>query len=145
MGTALSERIGTRLTNVTRVDSDWNELGASGAQYDFALSALNMHDTYYMQSPEESAEFMSSTYAVLKPGGVFGIIDHAGNPDGENGNLHRIDKALAIELATAAGFTVEAESNLLASTADDRTQGVFSEGIRGKTDRFILKLRKPAE
>lgn len=145
MGTALSERIGDRLANVTKVDSDWNELGMSGAQYDFALSALNMHDTYYMQSPEESAEFMAATYAVLKPGGVFGIIDHAGNPDGDNGSLHRIDKGLAVELATAAGFTMEAESDLLANSADDGTQGVFSEGLRGNTNRFILKLRKPAE
>lgn len=145
MGTALSERIGDRLTNVTRVDSDWSELGMSGAQYDFALSALNMHDTYYMQSPEDSAVFMASTYSVLKPGGVFGVIDHAGNADGDNGKIHRMDKDLAIKLATAAGFVVEAESDLLANSADDHTQGVFSEGIRGNTDRFVLKLRKPAQ
>jgi predicted methyltransferase len=145
MGTALSERIGDRLTNVTRVDSSWAELGTSGAQYDFALSALNTHDTYYMQSPEATAEFMASTFAVLKPGGIFGVIDHAGNADGENGKLHRVDKGLVIELATAAGFVVEAESDLLANSADDHTQSVFSEGIRGNTDRFVLKLRKPAE
>lgn len=144
-GVALSERIGDRLTNVTRLDSTWAELGASGAQYDVALSALNFHDAYYLQSPEAAAEMMASVYTVLKPGGVFGIIDHAGNADGENNTLHRIDKAIVIELATAAGFTVEADSDLLANSEDDHTQGVFSEGIRGKTDRFLLKLRKPAE
>ena len=144
MGTALSERIGDRLSNVTRVDSSWAELSASGAQYDFALSALNTHDTYYMLSPEISAEFMAAVFTVLKPGGVFGVIDHAGNADGENGELHRINKGLAIELATAAGFVVEAESDLLGNAEDDHTQGVFSPGIRGNTDRFTLKLRKPA-
>jgi predicted methyltransferase len=144
-GVALSERIGDRLTNVTRVDLSWAELGASGAQYDAAMSALNLHDAYYLQSPETAAEMIASVYTVLKPGGVFGVIDHAGNADGDNGSLHRIDKALAIELATAAGFTVEDESDLLGNGADDHTQGVFSEGIRGKTDRFLLKLRKPAE
>jgi len=143
-GVALNERIGDRLTNVTRVDSTWAELGASGAQYDLALSALNLHDTYYLQSPEASAEFMAAVYTVLKPGAVFGIIDHVGNPDGPNDQLHRIDKALAIKLATAAGFTVEAESDMLRNSEDDHTQSVFSEGIRGRTDRFILKLRKPA-
>ncbi len=143
-GVALSERIGERLTNVTRVDSSWAELGASGAQYDAALSALNFHDAYYLQSPEAAAEMMASVYTVLKPGAVFGVIDHVGNPGGPNDELHRIDKALAIELATAAGFTVEGQSDLLGNSEDDHTQGVFSEGVRGKTDRFLLKLRKPA-
>ena len=83
-GVELSERIGDRLTNVTRVDSSWAELGVSGAQYDAALSALNFHDAYYLQSPEAAAELMASVYTVLKPGGVFGVIDHVGNPDGEN-------------------------------------------------------------
>jgi predicted methyltransferase len=108
------------------------------------MSALNFHDAYYLQSPEAAAEMMASVYSVLKPGGVFGIIDHAGNADGDNGSLHRIDKAIAIELATAAGFVVDGDSDLLANSADDHTQGVFSEGIRGQTDRFLLKLRKPA-
>jgi predicted methyltransferase len=144
MGTALTERIGDRLTNVTRVDSSWAELGASGAQYDFAMSALNVHDTYYMQSPEISAEFIAAVFTVLKPGGVFGVIDHAGNADGANGDLHRINKDVAIELATAAGFVVEVDSDLLGNAEDDHTQGVFSPGVRGNTDRFILKLRKPA-
>jgi len=144
-GVDLSERIVDRLTNVTRVDSSWAELGASGAQYDLALSALNFHDAYYLESPEAAAELMASVFTVLKPGGVFGVIDHTGNPDGDNNSLHRIDKAIAIEVATAAGFTVEAESDLLANGEDDHTQGVFSEGIRGSTDRFLLKLRKPTE
>lgn len=143
-GVALSERIGDRLTNVTRVDSSWTELGASGAHYDVALSALNAHDAYYLESPEAAAEMLASVYTVLKPGGVFGVIDHVGNPDGDNGSLHRIDKGLVVEMATAAGFTVEGDSDLLANSDDDHTQGVFSEGIRGQTDRFLLKLRKPA-
>jgi predicted methyltransferase len=143
-GVALSERIGDRLANVTRVDSSWAELGASGAQYDFALSALNLHDAYYLESPEAAAEMLTAVYTVLKPGGVFGVIDHAGSPDSPNNELHRIDKAIVVELATAAGFTVEDESDMLANSEDDHTQNVFSEGIRGKTDRFLLKLRKPA-
>jgi predicted methyltransferase len=144
-GVALAERIGERLTNVTRLDSTWTELGAMSARYDFAMSALNLHDAYYLQSPEAAAELASVIYSILKPGGVFGVIDHAGNPDGDNESLHRMDKALAIEILTGAGFVVEADSDLLANPDDDHTQGVFSEGIRGQTDRFVLKLRKPAE
>ena len=93
----------------------------------------------------DAAEFLAAVHSVLKPGGVFGIIDHVGNPDGDNNSMHRIDKALAIEMATAAGFTVEGDSDLLANPDDDHTQSVFSEGLRGHTDRFLLKLRKQAE
>lgn len=142
-GIALDERIGDRLANVTRVDSSWAELATSGAQYDVALSALNFHDTYYLQSPEASAEFAAAVYATLKPGGVFGVIDHAGNPDGDNESMHRINKALVIEIATAAGFELDAESDMLANSADGHILGVFAEGIRGETDRFLLKFSKP--
>jgi len=142
-GTALSERIGDRLGNVTRVDADWATLAASGAQYDVALSALNFHDTYYLQSPESSGEFAAAVFTVLKPGGVFGVIDHAGNPDGDNGKLHRIDRDLVVEIVTGAGFELEAESRMLANPADGHILGVFDEGIRGQTDRFLLKFRKP--
>lgn len=142
---ALAQRIGDRLTNVTKLDASWAELAAMGRRYDAALSALNFHDVYYLQSPESAAEMMATVYAILKPGGVFGLIDHVGNPDGENNTLHRIDKAIVLEVATAAGFVVEGDSDLLANPADDHTQGVFSEGIRGQTDRFLLKLKRPAE
>ena len=143
-GNALSERIGERLSNVTKLDATWAELGAIDARYDAAMSALNFHDAYYLESPEAAAEMMSVVYGILKPGGIFGVIDHVGNPGGDNSSLHRIDKDLVVEIATAAGFVVEAESDLLANPADDHTQGVFSEGIRGQTDRFLLRLRKPA-
>ena len=139
----LDARIEGGLSNVTRLDSTWEEVGAMEGQFDVALSALNIHDVYYLESPEAMAEFASAVYSALKPGGVFGIIEHVGNPDGDNANLHRIDKELVIDTVTAAGFVVEADSDLLANPADDHTQSVFAEGIRGRTDRFLLKLRKP--
>jgi predicted methyltransferase len=139
----LDARIEGGLGNVTHLHSTWAELGAMGAQYDVALSALNIHDVYYMESPEAMAEFVGAVHNVLRPGGVFGIIEHAGNPDGDNANLHRINKNIVIEAVTAAGFVVEDDNGLLANPADDHTQSVFAEGIRGQTDRFLLKLRKP--
>jgi predicted methyltransferase len=35
------------------------------------------------------------------------------------------------------------ESDVLANAKDPRTAKVFDESIRGKTDQFILKFRKP--
>jgi predicted methyltransferase len=43
----------------------------------------------------------------------------------------------------AAGFEFVASSDVLANPADPRTGKVFDAGIRGKTDQFILKFRKP--
>lgn len=139
----LDARIDGGLSNVTRLDSSWAELGAMDARFDVALSALNVHDVYYLESPEAASEFAAAVFNVLNPGGVFGIIEHAGNTDGDNASLHRIDKNIIVEIVTAAGFVVEQDSDLLANPADDHTQSVFSEGIRGQTDRFLLKLRKP--
>jgi len=141
--TALKERIDDRLKNVTKLDASWADLAAMDEQFDAVLSALNFHDAY-LQSPEDAAAMAAAVYKVLKPGGVFGVIDHVGNPDGDMKALHRIDKALVVDIATAAGFVVEGDSDLLANPDDDHTQGVFSEGLRGHTDRFLLKLRKPA-
>ena len=42
-----------------------------------------------------------------------------------------------------AGFKLEAQSNLLRNPADDHSLLVFDPKIRGKTDRFIYKFRKP--
>lgn len=134
-----------RLANVTRLDAEYENMGPETGQFDAAISALNFHDAYYLGSPEAAAGFMSAVYSILKPGGVFGVIDHDGNPDGDNSSLHRIDKSIAVQVATAAGFVVEGDSDILANPDDDHTQGVFADGLRGHTDRFVLKLRKPAE
>lgn len=142
--TALAERIGDRLPNVTKLDASWSELAEVEQRFDVALSALNFHDAYDGQSPEDAAEMASAVYTVLEPGGVFGIIDHVGDPGADNKSMHRIDKATVIDVVTAAGFELEDESNLLQNPDDDHTQGVFSEGLRGQTDRFLLKFRKPA-
>jgi hypothetical protein len=43
----------------------------------------------------------------------------------------------------AAGFKFDSESSILANPADPRTAKVFDQTIRGHTDQFILKFRKP--
>jgi predicted methyltransferase len=44
----------------------------------------------------------------------------------------------------AAGFVLEAESGLLANPDDDHTKSPFDPAWRNRTDRFVLKFRKPA-
>jgi len=56
--------------------------------------------------------------------------------------LHRIPKGIVVDMAEAAGFDLAAEGTMLARPDDDLSQMVFRQDIRGKTDRFVLKLRK---
>lgn len=143
-GKQLTARLeGGRLGNVSRRDMNVHELGLEPGSVDFALTALNFHDMYYLMSPEVAAGTLASIYALLKPGGVLGLIDHFGAPEADNAALHRIDPQIVRDVAVAAGFIVEAESGILHNYNDDLTQIVFAPEIRGKTSRFVLRLRKP--
>jgi predicted methyltransferase len=141
---ALSARLaGNRLPNVSRMNSGFEDIATIAGTFDAAITALNFHDIYNGRGPEAALATMQAIYTALKPGGIFAIIDHVGVAGADNAALHRIEKSLAIESAKSAGFVVEGDANILANAADDHTQGVFAEGIRGKTDRFLLKFVKP--
>lgn len=141
---ALTERLANdRLPNVERLDADLQNLELRAESLDAAITALNIHDVYHRGGKEAVVAMLQTIRGLLKPGGVLGIIDHAGDPGADNASLHRIEKSKAVEAAKAAGFEVAAESDLLASAKDDHTQMVFAEGLRGETDRFLLKLEKP--
>jgi predicted methyltransferase len=45
----------------------------------------------------------------------------------------------------AAGFKFYSESSILANPADLRAAKVFDQTIRGHTDQFVLKFRRPGE
>jgi predicted methyltransferase len=141
---AISERLaGNRLPNVSRVNGGVDAVSSADGQYDAALTALNFHDIYNGQGVDAAVAELQAIHGLLKSGGVFGIIDHAGAAGADNESLHRIEAAKVLETAEAAGFMVDGQSDILANPADDHTQGVFAEGLRGSTDRFVIKLRKP--
>jgi len=85
-------------------------------------------------------------FAHLKPGGELVIIDHAavdGSDLSVTDTLHRIDQATLRREVEAAGFVFEAESQVLRNPADNRTERVFDADIRGHTDQFVMRFRKP--
>jgi predicted methyltransferase len=138
---ALTDRLaGNRLPNVRRLDREFDDLGLVQGSVDVAITALNLHDLYN-RDPAAAQGVLMAIGSVVKPGGVIGIIDHVGNAGADNASLHRMDPADAVAAAEAAGFSVE-QSSVLANPADDHTQGPFAEGLRGYTDRFVLKLTK---
>jgi predicted methyltransferase len=107
----------------------------------------NYHDLYdKFMGPADVPGFNRQVFAALKPGGVYVVLDHAaaaGAPMSVTETLHRIDKARVIKDVEAAGFKLDGESKVLANPADDHTKGVFDPSIRGKTDQFLLRFRKP--
>jgi predicted methyltransferase len=142
---ALTSRLANgRLANVVRLDRELGDLGLAPGSIDFALTALNFHDVYNGRGPEAAEAFLKLVYTLLEPGGVLGLIDHAGGASVDDKQLHRIDEELVVAVAVRAGFVVEATSDVLHNPADPRTLGVFAPGMRGNTDRFVLRLRKPS-
>ncbi len=71
------------------------------------------------------------------------MIDHSGTEGNDNAKLRRIEEQKVREAAKRAGFEVVGSSDLLRNPADDLSTGVFDPAIRGHTDRFLIKLRKP--
>lgn len=115
---------------------------------DLIFTAQNYHDLHLgSATPEQITAINGQLFAALKPGGVLLVIDHHaadGSGDRDSNKLHRIDIATVKAELTAVGFVLEAESDILRNPADPRTANVFDPALRGKTDQFVLKFRKPA-
>jgi len=112
---------------------------------DIVFTALNYHDVHNVPDLDIPA-FNKSIFDALKPGGVFLVVDHAaaaGSGARDTSTLHRIDPQTVKSEVEAAGFVLAGESKLLQSSQDDHTLAVFDPSIRGKTDQFVLKFRKP--
>lgn len=114
---------------------------------DTIVTIQNFHDLYLKPFPAGTgAKASAALFAALKPGGVLVVVDHSAVPGSgtrDADTLHRIDKAAVIEALTAAGFKLEAEAPLYARPEDPRSANVFDPAIRGKTDQFALRFRKP--
>lgn len=114
---------------------------------DVIWTSQNYHDLHdAFAGPADIAAFNKAVYAALKPGGVFVVLDHAAAPGSglsATETLHRIDPAAVKQEVTAAGFEFVGESDVLRNPADDHTKPVFDPSIRGHTDQFVYKFRKP--
>jgi predicted methyltransferase len=141
-----------RLGNVRQVTAEIGDLQLAPASLDAALFVMSYHDAYWR--PEDGswnktdpAELLKVLFTGLKPGGVVVVQDHVATPGGDTAKvvdtLHRIDPALVKQDFAKAGFVFDGESKVLAHPQDDHTKLVFDEAIRGKTDQFIYRFRKP--
>ena len=119
---------------------------------DLIFTNLNYHDLYwesekYKFPRVDVPKALAGWFTSVKPGGHVVIIDHAGPAGGDPrevaDRLHRIDPERVKADMAAAGFVLEAESPVLRRSEDDHSKLVFDPAVRGKTDRFMLKFRRP--
>ncbi|MEQ8935206.1 MAG: hypothetical protein RIE56_05390 [Amphiplicatus sp.] len=134
---------------------------------DLVLTFRNVHN--WMGAGTAEANF-AKFYAALKPGGVLGVVEHRAPeeaPAGFEGSSGYVKESTVIGFAEAAGFELEARSEINANAADtkDHPFGVWtlppvrrSSEVRGEetpdfdrakydaigeSDRMTLKFRKP--
>jgi predicted methyltransferase len=114
---------------------------------DVVFTSQNYHDyPDKFMGPTDLKVLNAAVFAVLKPGGVYVIVDHSGEPGSglrDTDTLHRIDEVTVKQQVLAAGFEYVGESDVLRNKSDDRKTNVFNPAIRGRTDQFAYKFRKP--
>lgn len=145
-------KIRGRYSNVTFYATPTTSMALPKDSFDLVLLHLMFHDFYW-----ESAEFgfakvdpnqvARELFAATRSGGAVVVADHVAEagrePRAEVERSHRIDPAVVRAAFDAAGFRFEEESPLLRRADDDHSKRVFDPTIRGKTDRFLFRFRRP--
>lgn len=140
-----------RLANVELLLAENNELQLPADSFDAIMMVLAYHDIYYVAPNNgwpkiDGPKLLAELYKGLRPGGILAVVDHyaaAGSPRDTGNSLHRIDPQIVIDELQAAGFKLEAKSDVLRNMDDDHSLSMAAPEVRGKTDRFVLKFRKP--
>ncbi len=116
---------------------------------DAVICILNYHDFVWLKV--DRAKLNKAVFAALKPGGVYGIVDHSGKQGsglGDVQTLHRIDEDAVKKEILAAGFKLDAESDVLRNADDPRDWNASPTQAgekRGTSDRFVLRFVKPGK
>ncbi len=127
---------------------------------DVVLTFRNVHN---WMAADSAAGMFASFFAALKPGGVLGVVEHRATPGSSAESMIKsgyVTEQQVIDYAMAAGFTLEARSEINANAKDtkDYAQGVWTlpPVLRlkdvdrdkylaiGESDRMTLRFRKPS-
>jgi predicted methyltransferase len=147
-----------RVEVATVTPPDNVSFGEEGA-FDAVLTFRNFHN--WVQGDFEDA-VVQAAFRVLRPGGVFGVVEHRGDPALDREGIKRtgyVPEQFIIEAATRAGFVLEERSEINANPNDDHDhpEGVWTlpPVLRlgdqdreqyvaiGESDRMTLRFRKP--
>ena len=128
---------------------------------DVVLTFRNVHNWMMGKQPFEAAAF-AQMYAMLKPGGTLGVVEHRlpeAADDGRQRTSGYIKTSTVRRLAEAAGFRLVAQSEINANPRDgaDHPEGVWTlpptyrlgdkdrarYAAIGESDRMTLRFVKP--
>jgi predicted methyltransferase len=112
---------------------------------DLVWTTQNYHDLHNIKDMDV-AKINRDFFEALKGGGTYFVLDHAaeaGSGPRDTSTLHRIDEETVKQEVTAAGFKLVGESDILRNKSEPHTAKVFDPEIRGHTDQFALKFKKP--
>ena len=154
LGAQVFERLygGDRLANTEHIFAQHNELQLAHNSLDAILMALVYHDTYWFDEavdwgPVDREALLAVLYEALKPGGIVAVVDHyaaaGSDPHASVYAQHRIDPDIVRRDFRAAGFELTAESEILRNSADDYALTIFDAAVYGRTDRFLMRFRRP--
>ncbi len=133
-------------SNVTVITEPFSQL-ATPVPVDLVWTSQNYHDLHNFPGLDVTV-FNQMVFEALKPGGIYLVLDHAGAPGtgtAETSTLHRIEPKAVMREVMTAGFEFVGASEVLRQPNDPHTAKVFDPSIRGRTDQFIFKFRKPAK
>jgi predicted methyltransferase len=136
-----------RYANVKAVPLNATTLGPDGPMVDLIFTAQNYHDLHLTQAHQDVPLFDKYLFGKLKSGGILIVSDHIaadGAPVTETADtLHRIDPAAVLKEVEAAGFVFDGQLDALRNPHDSHLVKVFDPAIRGHTDQFVFRFRKP--
>ncbi len=142
----INDRLGASVENVGNIEVSTQQDARLQlpSKVDTAILSNIYHDLHWQQI--DVASLNQEIFAAVKPGGYLIVSDHSassGRGDQDVARIHRIDRELVINEIEAAGFELVDSTDFLANPADDRQSHVIDHSIRGKTDRFLLKFKRP--
>jgi predicted methyltransferase len=142
---AFGDTLASDYPNVTRVTGALEDLSFP-EPLDVVWMGQEYHDFVIDRFGVDVAAMNAAVFRALKPGGLYVILDHqaaAGAGTSVVGTLHRIEASSVREQVEAAGFVFEGESQAVRNPEDDHSLSVFDEAIRGRSDQFVYRFRKP--
>ncbi len=111
------------------------------------FTAQNYHDMHLTRIHLDVPAMDKLWYDKLTPGGYLIVIDHVaadGAPVTATADtLHRIDPAFVRQEVQGAGFVFDGETSAIRNPADTHEKIVFDPSIRGHTDQFAYRFKKP--
>lgn len=139
--------------NIAFVYADPSELEMADGSVDVVFLGLVYHHWHFTEDsgeelPPLGVERLANVYRMLKPGGVFGVIEHISVADATraaSAALHRVPAPTTEADITAAGFVLEATSDMHTYPDDDVTLFWRENTPRGQTNRLVHLYRKPLE